>query len=171
MEDKISRSKTIVAEIQMYDISEGKVYWDRVAFRIEQEIVKAEGKLTTELIMQDKEIAKLQAEVAELKAKLDNQDAYLQSVLDSHLSLEQQLKDESWHDASELPTEEGMYEILMVNKRDYRYTYIATSGYAELTHSEIGNFTKYECVERLRRDKEDDYWKPFWRRIILPEGK
>jgi hypothetical protein len=128
--------------------------------------------------------AELQSEIESLKAKLDTQDAYLQSVLDSHLSLEQQLKDESWHDASELPTEEGKYIMGFIGswkwKDGFHLVYNWASGGSQGSDYEqdyaIQVFTNKRDMESEIDGSWDEYGfdknrKYFWKPITLPEGK
>jgi DNA repair exonuclease SbcCD ATPase subunit len=110
----------------------------------------------------------LEAEVAELKAKLDRygnllndysvrefkEEAYENEIFE----LKSKLAAEQWHDASELPTEEGHY-----------LTFIAMKD--GLNHFLIKYFWRLDLTLRdLDSHDENDYVRK-WRLIIPPEGK
>jgi hypothetical protein len=131
----------------------------------------------------------LEAEVAELKAKLDRygnllndysvrefkEEAYENEIFE----LKSKLAAESWHDASELPTEEGDYIMGFFGewcgKEGFHYIrnwFPSNSGSdIELDHTfEI--FDKESTIEVIHNGY-DVYGKRkyFWRKITLPEGK
>jgi predicted RNase H-like nuclease (RuvC/YqgF family) len=111
------------------DYQEG--YEEGVSSQLE-EVSKLE-KLLSE---SERRESSLQAEIESLKAKLSVQD---------------------WHDASELPTEEGRYEIYEINGDDIKIKYLEASKlYINYLLSNAGGYFPHEI---------------YWRKITLPEGK
>jgi hypothetical protein len=96
------------------------------------------------------------AQIAELKAKLDNlrEDIFHQNT--EITSLRSQLKAQDWHDASELPTEEGYY-VLRYRSKNRQFV-------SENTYN-LGTVKRQ--IGFIKKSVSDLQWKP----ITLPEGK
>jgi hypothetical protein len=115
----------------------------------------------------------LEAEVAELKAKLEEKDILIYNLkqldksMDANVNayiakLESQLAAQDWHDASELPTEEGNYLLAKV----YDYGSVA---WMFRDYSEDRVFSKQEIRNKIGREVGNFVFH--WRKITLPEVK
>jgi hypothetical protein len=137
----------------------------------------------------------LEAEVAELKAKLEEKDILIYNLkqldksMDANVNayiakLESQLAAQDWHDASELPTEEGKYIMGFTGLWDgvngFHLVYNWANGGSQGSDYEqdyaVQIFTNKRDMESEIDGSWDDYGydknrQYFWRRIIPPEGK
>jgi uncharacterized coiled-coil protein SlyX len=110
----------------------------------------------------------LEAEVAELKAKLEEKDILIYNLkqldksMDANVNayiakLESQLAAQDWHDASELPTEEGYYA--------FSFDGIWAPIDPNLFNLEEALIWREEIMGN------PDYSNIKWKHITLPEGK
>jgi chromosome segregation ATPase len=152
---------------------------DEHVSKLKSEIESLKAKLQTAEFFQNKwsaESEKLLKDNTELKAKLGQQDVLIYNLkqldksMDANVNayvkeLESKLAAESWHDASELPTE---------TIAEYETLEIKTSGGKTYNHYDNADEV-INWIDRRKRAAIEYPFMPainiFWRKITLPEGK